>query len=118
MLRAALVVIAALQAGLAAAELSSRSHTNREIAVWSLAASVGLLTAAMRPRTAAALLPVFATACVISAVIAVRDIVKGLADIGGEAPHLLLAGGILLLTFVSCEVESSAAAEPRRARIR
>jgi predicted anti-sigma-YlaC factor YlaD len=110
-LRGCLVVIAALQAGLAAAGLHGRSHAGHEVAIWGVSASVGLLTAAARPRTAAALLPVLACACVISAVIAVRDITEGQVDVSGEAPHLLLAGGILLLSLMSGEMDSHAGAD-------
>lgn len=99
--RATLVVIASLQAGLVGADLAGASHSGHEIATWSLAASAGLLTAAARPRTASALLPVLATACVISAAVTVRHVVAGVVDAGDEAPHLLLAGGVLILALIS-----------------
>ncbi len=104
-LRAVLVVIAVLESAGVAADLAGRSHSGHEIATWSLAASAGLLTAAVRPGTAGALLPVLATACVISAAVTVRDIATGLVAAADEASHLLLAAGVLVLVLISAQTD-------------
>ena len=99
-LRWALVVLAALEIGLAAPEFSGRWHAGGELGTWAVASAVGLLSVAMRPARAGGVLPMLACASVITLVVSARDVADGQALISAEWPHLLLLGGVVIITVL------------------
>jgi predicted anti-sigma-YlaC factor YlaD len=99
-LRWALVVLAALEIGMAAPEFAAGWHAGGELGTWAVASAVGLLSVAAKPRRAGAVLPMLAAASVITLVVSTRDVVGGRAVVSAEWPHLLLVGGVLVMVAI------------------
>ncbi|MGQ0632698.1 MAG: zf-HC2 domain-containing protein [Sporichthyaceae bacterium] len=97
-LRWLLVVVAALEVGLAAPALLGRWHTGGELSTWGVATAIGFLSVAHRPARAAALLPMLAGASLLTVFLTVRHAAEGSASISGEWSHGLLLIGVVLLT--------------------
>ncbi len=96
-LRWVLVVIAAVEMGLAFPDLLGRWHTGGELSTWGVATAIGFLAAAAAPRRAGAMLPMLTCAAILTAFVSARDIIENSTSVGGEAPHALLLVGVLVL---------------------
>ena len=98
-LRWVLVVIAAIEAGLATPGLLSRWHTGSELGTWGIAMAIGFLSVAAKPARAGALLPMLACAAGLTLFVTVRHLIDGVAFLSNEWPHafLLLGVGVLVL---------------------
>ncbi len=99
-LRVLLIVLAAIQLGQAADLFTSYSHSQSELAAWHAAAAVGLLTGALRPHLADALMPVMAGAAFVTVVVSVRDLASNRTTPSAEVAHLFLVVGFLVLTLL------------------
>lgn len=99
-LRWVLVVIAAIEMGLASPDLLGRWHTGGELSTWGVATAIGFLAAAAAPRRAGAMLPMLGCAAALTAFVSGRDILEGNAAVGSEAPHALLIVGVGLLAWL------------------
>lgn len=99
-LRWALVVIAAIEMGLAFPDLIGRWHTGGELSTWGVATAIGFLAAAAAPRRAGAMLPMLVCAAALTTFVATRDVLEGNASAGAEAPHALLLLGVVVLTLL------------------
>jgi predicted anti-sigma-YlaC factor YlaD len=95
--RLGLVCVATAQLALAIPELGGHIHTGNEAASWTVAAAVGLLTAAASPRRVLGMLPVLSAAALVLVLITVRDLVDGDVHVGHELSHGLLVAGVGLL---------------------
>ena len=100
-LRWLLVLIAALEIGLASPELLGRWHTGSELGTWSIAVGVGFLSVAMRPGRASALVPMLGWAGVLIAVVTTRHLLDGAARLSDEWPHGLVLAGVVVLVAIS-----------------
>jgi predicted anti-sigma-YlaC factor YlaD len=98
-LRWVLVVIAAIEAGLATPGLLSRWHTGSELGTWGIAMAIGFLSVALKPSRAGALLPMLACAGGLTLFVTIRHLIDGVAFLSNEWPHafLLLGVGVLVL---------------------
>lgn len=99
-LRWVLVVIAAVEMGLASPDLLGRWHTGGELSTWGMATAIGFLAAAAAPRRAGAMLPMLGCAALLTALVSGRDIIEGHAAAGSESPHALLIVGVGLLAWL------------------
>jgi predicted anti-sigma-YlaC factor YlaD len=99
-LRWLLVVIGAVEIGMAAPELSGRWHAGGELGTWAVASAVGLLSVAHRPSRAGAVLPMLCCAGLMTAYVSLRDIAGGAAMFSSEWPHLLLICGVIVLAVL------------------
>ncbi|MGQ0463998.1 MAG: zf-HC2 domain-containing protein [Sporichthyaceae bacterium] len=101
-LRWLLVVIAAVEMGLASPDLLGRWHTAGELSTWGMATAIGFLAAAASPRRAGAMLPMLGCAAALTAFVSVRDILEGRSGVTAlaEAPHALLVLGVGLLAWL------------------
>jgi predicted anti-sigma-YlaC factor YlaD len=95
--RLGLLGIAGTQLALALPELSGHVHAGNEAASWSVAAAVGLLTAAASPRRVLGILPVLSAAALVLVLTTVHDLLDGDVHVGHELPHGLLVAGVGLL---------------------
>ena len=100
-LRWVLVVIAALEIGLASPDLLGRWHTGSELGTWSIAVGVGFLSVAMKPARAAALVPMLGIAGVLTALVTTRHLMDGAARLSDEWPHGLVLAGVVVLVAIS-----------------
>lgn len=99
-LRWVLVLIASVEIGMAAPEFTGRWHAGGELGTWAVASAVGLLSVAMKPSRAGAVLPMLACASVITLVVSARDVAEGHALISAEWPHLLLLFGVVVIAAI------------------
>ncbi len=118
-LRLALVVIGAVQAGLAWAPLahgldamSAPAHVAHETGAWSMALAVTFVAVAAVPRLAAGALPLLVTFVAVLGVVTVSDLLAGLVDLDRAAGHLLLVVGLVLVAAVAWRGRT-----PRRRRV-
>ena len=96
-LRCALVAVAVAQLAVALPTIGGHVHSGNEAAAWSVAAAVGLLTAAASPRRVPGMLPVLSAAVLVLVLITGHDVLDGEVHIGHELPHALLVAGVGLL---------------------
>jgi predicted anti-sigma-YlaC factor YlaD len=116
-LRWVLVVVGAVEMGMAAPEILGRWHTGGELGTWGAATAVGFLSVALRPSRAVAVLPMLACAGVVTLFISTRDIADGTAFFSQERSHLLLLAGVAVLAVLRRTQESADLRGPRpRAR--
>lgn len=110
-LRLALAVVALLQASLGFAQLlgvdtthaahaAEAAHLGNESAAWNLAIGIGLLWAALRPRSAGGLLPALTGFAVVLAVVSASDLFGGLVTGARVLSHGIMLAGVVLLFFV------------------
>jgi predicted anti-sigma-YlaC factor YlaD len=100
-LRWVLVVIAAVEIGLASPDLLGRWHTGSELGTWCIAVGVGFLSVAMKPARAAALVPMLGFAGVLTALVTTRHLMDGAAKLSEEWPHGLVLAGVVVLVTIS-----------------
>jgi predicted anti-sigma-YlaC factor YlaD len=100
-LRWVLVVIAAVEIGVASPDLLGRWHTGSELGTWGIAVGVGFLSVAMKPARAAALVPMLGFAGVLTALVTTRHLMDGAAQISDEWPHGLVLAGVVVLVTIS-----------------
>ncbi|MEV6825878.1 hypothetical protein [Amycolatopsis sp. NPDC051102] len=103
-LRIALTVVAIAQLGLAFAELLGTAHSGvhlgHESGAWNLAVGVGLLTAALRPKTAGGQLPLLTGFVAVLLLWSASDLAAGQVTLSRLATHLLVVLGLALLYAV------------------
>jgi hypothetical protein len=112
-IRIALAGIATRQATTGAGQLLSAGQVSGELACWQLAGAVGLLTVAVRPGSAEALLPLLAVAGTLTAAVSVRGIADGATTATGESVHLWFEIGLAATIVVWILTQGDSAAEPR-----
>ncbi|MBA3742247.1 zf-HC2 domain-containing protein [Sporichthya sp.] len=100
-LRWVLVLIAALEIGLASPDLLGRWHTGSELGTWSIAVGVGFLSVAIMPTRAAALVPMLGFAGILTAIVTTRHLMDGAARLSDEWPHGLVLAGVVVLVAIS-----------------
>ncbi|WP_307793376.1 zf-HC2 domain-containing protein [Amycolatopsis sp. MtRt-6] len=103
--RTALAVVAIAQLGLAFAQLLGTAgehgvHLDHESGAWNLAVGVGLLTAALLPRTAGGQLPLLTGFVGVLLVLSAGDLAAGQVTLSRLATHLLVVLGLALLYAV------------------
>jgi predicted anti-sigma-YlaC factor YlaD len=113
-LRWTLVLIAALEMGLAAPELLGRWHAGGELGTWQVAAAVGFLSVAVQPRWAAQMLPMLSAATVLTVFVIWHDVALGTVLISQEWPHALLIGGVAVLGVIARLNRTTDQPGPRR----
>lgn len=99
-LRCVLVVIAAVEMGLASPDLLGRWHTGSELGTWGIAVAIGFLSVALRPSRAGALVPMLGAAGVLTAVVTTRHLMDGAAQLSQEWPHGLMLAGVLVIVAI------------------
>jgi len=99
-LRWVLVVIAAVEAGLATPGLLGRWHTGSELGTWGIAMAIGFLSVALKPARAAALLPMLACAGGLTLFVTTRHLIDGVALLSNEWPHGFLLAGVAVLAVI------------------
>ncbi|WP_410608056.1 zf-HC2 domain-containing protein [Amycolatopsis sp. lyj-109] len=112
-LRVALGLVALVQSGLGLAELlgadvghaghgtlAAAVHLGNESAAWNVAVGIGLLWAALRPATAAGLLPALGGFVVVLGIISGVDLTTGEVALDRVASHGLVVVGVALLVAV------------------
>jgi predicted anti-sigma-YlaC factor YlaD len=123
--RVALGLVGLVQSGLGFAEFllpadahaahTGAIHLSNESAAWNLALGIGLLWAALRPRTAGAQLPLFAGFALVLGVASVIDVSGGQVGAGRLLTHGLLLVGLVLLVVVHREHRRTPAPAPLNA---
>jgi predicted anti-sigma-YlaC factor YlaD len=110
--RIALAAVAIAQLGLAFAQLLGTAgahgadhlvplvHFDHESGAWNLAVGIGLLTAALRPRTAGGQLPLLAGFVGVLLTLSAGDLAAGQVTLARLATHLLVVLGLALLWTV------------------
>ncbi|WP_410672553.1 hypothetical protein [Amycolatopsis sp. cmx-4-68] len=104
--RIALAAVAIAQLGLAFAQLLGTAggdhlaHVDHESGAWNLAVGIGLLTAALRPRTAGGQLPLLAGFVGVLLTLSAGDLAAGRVTLARLATHLLVVLGLALLWTV------------------
>lgn len=111
--RVALGLVGLVQSGLGFAEFlvpgdahaahAGAIHLSNESAAWNLALGIGLLWAALRPRTAGAQLPLVAGFALVLGVASVIDVSDGQVGPGRLLTHSLLVVGLVLMFVVHRE---------------
>lgn len=121
LLRAALVVVGAVQVGIAVPAMFGNSidmamsmHAAHEAAAWNVALGAAFLATALRPRRAAGLLPALAVFVGVLFALSVGDVVGGAVAAGRLATHLGIVAG-LILVFALVRVERALPPERRPA---
>ena len=102
--RIALAVVAIAQLGLAFAQLLGTAHggihLGHESGAWNLAVGIGLLTAALLPRTAGGQLPLLTGFVGVLLVLSAGDLAAGQVTLSRLSTHLLVVLGLALLYAV------------------
>ncbi|HET6707014.1 zf-HC2 domain-containing protein [Amycolatopsis sp.] len=104
--RLALAVVAIAQLGLAFAQLLDTAgghggiHVGHESGAWNLAVGIGLLTAALLPRTAGGQLPLLTGFVGVLLVLSAGDLAAGQVTLSRLSTHLLVVLGLALLYAV------------------
>ncbi|MFK0244164.1 zf-HC2 domain-containing protein [Amycolatopsis azurea] len=109
-LRVALAMVALSQSGLGFAQLimpggghsghpgaTGAPHLGNESAAWNLAVGIGLLWAALRPRTAAGLLPALTGFVVVLGTVSAIDLANGQVTPDRVLSHAFVVAGVGLL---------------------
>lgn len=102
-LRIALALVAIGQLGLAFAQLLAPGHAlhlDHESGAWNLAVGIGLLTAVLRPKTAAGQLPLLTGFVGVLLVLSAGDLAAGQVTVSRLATHVLVVLGLVLLYAV------------------
>jgi len=94
--------------------LHSHDHESHESSSFTVALSVALLYAAVRPRLAAGYVPVLASASVLLLVTSVADVEDGAVHLGHELPHLGLVVATLLLWLLAAHEQGRPLRPARR----
>ena len=115
-LRWVLVVIAALEIGLASPELLGRWHAGSELGTWSIAVGVGFLSVALKPARAIALVPMLGMAGLLTAFVTTRHLMDGSARFSEEWPHGVVLVGVVVLVAISRLERAADHPGPRPAR--
>ncbi|KDN16874.1 membrane protein [Amycolatopsis rifamycinica] len=114
--RIALAVVAIGQLGLAFAQLLGTAHAgvhlDHESGAWNLAVGVGLLTAALLPRTAGGQLPLLTGFVGVLLVLSAGDLTAGRVTPARLATHLLVVLGLALLYAVHRDHRDRGAPRP------
>ena len=104
LLRLALVVVGAVQIGIAMPSLFGSSidmamsmHAAHEAAAWNVAMGAAFLATALRPQRAAGLLPVLAVFVGVLTALSIRDVASGAVAVGRLATHLGIVAGLVLV---------------------
>ncbi|MEU0791110.1 zf-HC2 domain-containing protein [Amycolatopsis sp. NPDC005961] len=120
--RVALGLVGLVQSGLGFAEFlvpgdthAGAVHLSNESAAWNLALGIGLLWAALRPRTAGAQLPLVAGFALVLGVASVIDVSDGQVGAGRLLTHSLLVVGLVLMFVVHREQRRRPAPAPLNA---
>ncbi|WP_230862493.1 zf-HC2 domain-containing protein [Amycolatopsis camponoti] len=120
--RVALGLVGLVQSGLGFAEFlvpgdthAGAIHLSNESAAWNLALGIGLLWAALRPRTAGAQLPLVAGFALVLGVASVIDVSDGQVGAGRLLTHSLLVVGLVLMFVVHREQRRRPAPAPLNA---
>jgi predicted anti-sigma-YlaC factor YlaD len=95
--------------------LLGRWHAGGELGTWQVAAAVGFLTVAARPRWAAQMLPMLSAATVLTVFVICHDVALGTVLINQEWPHALLIGGVAVLAVIARLNRTTDEPGPRRA---
>ncbi|MET8995468.1 zf-HC2 domain-containing protein [Amycolatopsis sp. NPDC004169] len=105
--RIALAVVAIAQLGLAFAELLGTGHggvhLGHESSAWNLAVGIGLLTAALLPKTAGGQLPLLTGFVGVLLALSAGDLAAGQVTLSRLSTHLLVVLGLALLFAVHRE---------------
>lgn len=101
--RAGLGAVAMIQLLVALPDLwaVAGAHSMRDLGAFQLALAVGFLVAAIRPATAAGLLPTAAALALVLAVVVVGDVSAGRVAVGAESAHTTEWIGVALLWLVT-----------------
>jgi predicted anti-sigma-YlaC factor YlaD len=101
--RAGLGLVAIVQMITAAVELTGGAgvHSLRDLSAFQLALAVGFLVTAIRPATAAGLLPTAAALALCLLAVVGLDIAAGQATSGGEATHVTELLGVALVWLIA-----------------
>jgi predicted anti-sigma-YlaC factor YlaD len=104
LLRLALVVVGAIQVGIAMPALFGSSidmamsmHAAHETAAWNVALGAAFLATALRPQRAGGLLPGLAVFVGVLAALSIRDVAGGAVAAGRLATHLGIVAGLGLV---------------------
>jgi predicted anti-sigma-YlaC factor YlaD len=104
LLRLALVVVGAVQIGVALPALFGSSidmamsmHAAHETAAWNVALGAAFLATALRPQRAAGLLPALVVFVGVLTALSIRDIAGGAVAAGRLATHLGIVAGLVLV---------------------
>lgn len=107
-LRAALLAVAVGQALLSMPSLMDASdsmnapmHMAHESGGWNLALGIAFLTVVLRPRYAAAFLPMIGVLAGVFTIFCTIDLVAGQVTWQRLMTHLLMVGGLVLLAFIA-----------------
>lgn len=101
--RAGLGLVAVAQMVTAAIELTggSGAHSLRDLSAFQLALAVGFLVAAIRPSTAAGLLPTAAALALCLLIVVGLDIAAGQTTSAGEVTHVTELLGVALVWLIA-----------------
>lgn len=100
--RAGLAVVGVVQIAAALIGMTAPgAHTLRDLGAFEVALAIGFLVAAVRPSTAAGLLPTAAALAVCLLVVVVADVLGGQAAAGGEAAHVTELVGVTLVWMLA-----------------
>jgi predicted anti-sigma-YlaC factor YlaD len=123
--RIPLAVVALAQSGLGFAELLGAgdaghgalgtAHLSNESAAWNVAVGIGLLWAALRPRSAGSLLPALGGFVLVLGIVSAIDASGGQVTAGRLLSHSLVVAGVGLLVAVHRQARRSPAPRPRTA---
>ena len=91
------IAVASLPALVYGVDPEAETHAAHELGSLNVALALALVLAAVRPRRAAGILPVFGGAVFLLVLTAGDDIVRGTTTWSHEAPHALVVAGFLLL---------------------
>lgn len=104
LLRLALVVVGAIQIGIAMPALFGSSidmamsmHAAHETAAWNVALGAAFLATALRPQRAGGLLPGLAVFVGVLSALSIRDVAGGAVAAGRLATHLGIVAGLVLV---------------------
>lgn len=76
-------------------------HVAHEVGSFDAALGLGLLCAALRPRFAVGMTPLFGAITALLLVTATSDVVSGRTNVGDEIPHVSEVVGFLLLAYLA-----------------
>lgn len=103
--RAALMAIAIVQAVAGVVHLVTRdgsgAHAAAELGAWSFALGIAFATAALRPRSAYAVLPMVAGMVAFLGFASVRDLIAGDVSVQRVLEHTTIVGGLVLVTMLA-----------------
>lgn len=104
LLRLALVVVGAVQVGIAmpaifgsSIDMAMSMHAAHETAAWNVALGAAFLATALRPQRAGGLLPGLAVFVGVLTALSIRDVAGGAVAAGRLATHLGIVAGLVLV---------------------